>query len=70
MEEKNLFWCSSSEVNDQRTVTAGYDSDITEPYAFRGVRCSMWMDVLNVQNVLYNGFGFVNCVQYAQYFLD
>ena len=45
VEEKNLFWCSSSEVNEQRMVTAGYDSDITEPYAFRGVRCSMWMDV-------------------------
>lgn len=33
VEEKNRSWCSSSNANDQRSVTIECASDITEPYA-------------------------------------
>ena len=37
VEEKNRSWCSSSNANDQRTVTIECASDNTEPYAFKDV---------------------------------
>ena len=37
VEEKNRSWCSSSNANDQRSVTIECASDTTEPYAFRDV---------------------------------
>ena len=37
VEEKNRSWCSSSNANDQRSVTIECASDTTEPYAFKDV---------------------------------
>ena len=37
VEEKNRSWCTSSNANDQRTITIECASDTTEPYAFRDV---------------------------------
>lgn len=37
VEEKNRSWCSSSNANDQRTVTIECASDTKEPYAFKDV---------------------------------
>ena len=37
VEEKNRSWCSSSNANDQRSVTIECASDTKEPYAFKDV---------------------------------
>lgn len=37
VEEKNRSWCSSSNSNDQRSVTIECASDTTAPYAFKDV---------------------------------
>lgn len=37
VEEKNRSWCSSSNANDQRSVTIECASDTIEPYAFKDV---------------------------------